>query len=41
VRTVEMDVTDGSLSVVIAGRSESTGDYAFTFLGFIEIEPVE
>ncbi len=41
VRTVELDVTDGRLSIVVAGRSASTGDYAYTFLSFIDIEPVE
>ena len=41
VRTVELDVTDGRLSVVVAGRSATTGDYSYTFLGFIDIEPVE
>jgi hypothetical protein len=41
VRTVTLDITDGSLSMVVGGRSESTGEYAYTFLGFLEIEPVD
>lgn len=41
VRTVELDVLDGGLSLVTGGRSESFGDYAFTFLAFLTIEPSE
>ncbi len=40
-RTVTLDVTDGSLSLVAGGRSATTGDYAYTFLAYLVIEPVE
>ena len=41
VRTVTVEITDGRLSMVIGGRSESTGEYAYTFVGFLTIEPVD
>jgi hypothetical protein len=41
VRTVTLDITDGGLSMVVGGRSESTGEYAYTFLAFLTIEPVD
>ncbi len=37
--TVEVDVSDGAVSVVAGGRSRSTGDYAYTFLAYLFIEP--
>lgn len=40
-RTVTLDITDGSLSMVVGGRSAATGDYAYTFLGYLMVEPVE
>lgn len=40
-RTVTVDLTDGSLSVIVGGRSASTGDFAYTFLAYIEIVPVD
>ena len=40
-RTVEVDLHDGSLSVVVGGRSELTGDWAYTFLEYIDIEPID
>ena len=39
-RTVEVDVSDGGLSVVVGGRSASTGEYAYTFLAYVAIEPI-
>jgi hypothetical protein len=39
-RTVNVELTDGSLSVVVGGRSATTGDYAYTFLAYLAIEPV-
>ena len=39
-RTVEVNLTDGALSFEIGGRSESTGDWSYTFLSSIEIVPV-
>ena len=38
-KTTTVDVTDGSLSVVVGGKSAKTGDYAYTFFAFLEIEP--
>ena len=38
-RTVTIDLFDGSLSMVVAGRSESSGDWAYRFLAYLEIEP--
>jgi hypothetical protein len=40
-RTVTVDLTDGSLSLVVGGLSETTGAYAYTFLAYLEIEPVD
>ena len=39
--TITVDLADGSLSVVMGGRSESTGEWAYTFLGYLHIVPVE
>ncbi len=36
-----VEIRDGRLSMVVGGRSEQTLDYAYTFLGFLEIEPVD
>ncbi len=38
-KTVTVDLTDGSLSFVVGGKSAKTGDYAYTFLDYIDIEP--
>jgi hypothetical protein len=40
-RSTVVDLVDGSLSVVAGGRSAKTGDYAYTFLAYLEIEPVD
>lgn len=40
-RTVTVELTDGSLSLVVGGRSASTGAYAYTFLAYLVIEPVD
>ncbi|MBN2674812.1 MAG: hypothetical protein JXX29_24235 [Deltaproteobacteria bacterium] len=40
-RSVTMDITDGSLSMVAAGRSPSIDDYSYTFVAYLEIEMVE
>jgi hypothetical protein len=40
-RSATLDITDGSLSLVAGGRSARTGDYAYTFLQFLDIEPVD
>ncbi len=39
--SLEVDLHDGSLSIVVGGRSESTGDWAYTFLEYLIIEPIE
>jgi hypothetical protein len=38
-KSITLDLVDGSLSFVVGGKSAKTGDYAYTFLGYIEIEP--
>lgn len=40
-RTVTVDLTDGRLSFEVGGRSESTGDWAYTFLAYITIVPMD
>jgi hypothetical protein len=40
-RTVEVELTDGSLSVEVGGVSESTGEWSYTFVGYLDIIPVE
>lgn len=40
-RATTVDVTDGSLSLVVGGRSVATGDYAYTFLAYLTIEPAD
>ena len=39
-RSTEVDLTDGSLSVVAGGRSAVTGEFAYTFLSYLLIEPL-
>ena len=38
-RSVTVELTDGSLSVEIGGRSASTGEFSYTFLAYLEIVP--
>jgi hypothetical protein len=38
-RTTIVDLTDGSLSLVVGGKSASTGNYAYTFLAYLAVEP--
>jgi hypothetical protein len=38
-RTVSVEVTDGRLSFEVGGRSASSGDWAYTFLAYVEIVP--
>lgn len=38
-RTVEVDLTDGRLSVEMGGMSETTGEWSYTFLAYIDIVP--
>ncbi len=40
-RTVLLDITDGSLSMIAGGRSAATGQYSYTFLAYLAIQPVE
>ncbi|MBW2455934.1 MAG: hypothetical protein JRI68_15565 [Deltaproteobacteria bacterium] len=40
-RTVEVDLADGSLSVVMGGLSETTGQWSYTFLAYLNIVPVD
>ena len=38
-KTTTVEVTDGSLSIVVGGKSAATGDFAYTFFAYLEIEP--
>jgi len=40
-RIVTMEITDGGLSMVAAGRSEAIDDYSYTFVAYLEIELVK
>jgi hypothetical protein len=40
VRTAEVEIIDGKLSLEVGGRSPTTDDWAYTFLAYVEIEPV-
>ncbi len=40
-RSATIPITDGALSMVVAGRSASIGDYSYTFLDYLQIELVE
>jgi Glycoside hydrolase 123, catalytic domain len=40
-RTVTVDLTDGSLSIEMGGYSESGSTWAYTFLSYIDIVPVD
>lgn len=40
-RTVRIEVTDGRISFEVGGRSEATGDWAYTFLAYADIVPAE
>jgi hypothetical protein len=39
VKSTTVDLTDGAISFVVGGKSAKTGDYAYTFLDSIDIEP--
>ncbi len=39
-RAIEIQLTDGSLTVTFGGRSASTGTWAYTFLAYMKVEPV-
>jgi hypothetical protein len=39
-RTVTVDVVDGRLTLEVGGRSRSTGDFAYTFVGYLIVEPI-
>lgn len=41
VRSVDVEVLDGRLSLEVGGRSASTGDFAYTFLAYVTIEAIE
>lgn len=38
-RTTVIDLKDGSLSLEVGGKSQKTGDFAYTFLGYLKIVP--
>ncbi|PKN44370.1 MAG: hypothetical protein CVU59_11800, partial [Deltaproteobacteria bacterium HGW-Deltaproteobacteria-17] len=39
-RSIEVELADGSLSVVMGGQSALTGEFAYTFLSYLLIEPI-
>jgi hypothetical protein len=39
-QSTTIDLTDGSISVVVGGKSASTGNWAYTFLAYLWVEPV-
>lgn len=41
VRTTEIDLRDGRLSLETGGRSERTGDFAYTFLAYLHVVPID
>jgi hypothetical protein len=40
VKSVTVDLKDGSLSLEVGGKSQKTNDWAYTFLAYLLIEPV-
>ncbi|MCC7538739.1 MAG: hypothetical protein IT379_21110 [Deltaproteobacteria bacterium] len=41
VRSAVVDLRDGRLSLEMGGRSETTGDFAYTFLAYLHVVPVD
>lgn len=39
VRSVSVEVRDGSLTLEAGGRSRRTGDFAYTFVAFLDVVP--
>ncbi len=39
-KSVVVDLKDGSISMVVGGKSQKTGKWAYTFLAYLHIEPV-
>ncbi len=39
-KSTTVDLTDGSISVVVGGKSASTSNWAYTFLAYMWVEPV-
>jgi hypothetical protein len=39
-RAIEIQLTDGRLSLAVGGWSSSAGSWAYTFLAYMKIEPV-
>ncbi len=40
-RTITVDLTDGSLSLEVGGRSASTGEWSYTFVAYMDVVPVD
>ena len=38
-RSASVEVRDGSLTLEVGGRSQRTGDFAYTFVAFLDITP--
>jgi len=39
-RAIEIQLTDGRLTLTFGGRSASTGNWSYTFLAYMKVEPV-
>ncbi|MGN6554703.1 MAG: hypothetical protein ACTHLW_13415 [Verrucomicrobiota bacterium] len=39
-RAIEIQLTDGSLTLTFGGKSASTGSWSYTFLAYMKVEPV-
>jgi hypothetical protein len=40
-RSAEIQLIDGSLSFVVGGKSASTGNWSYTFVSYVQIEPID
>ncbi|MCA9709843.1 MAG: hypothetical protein KDK70_28645 [Myxococcales bacterium] len=41
VRSADVEILDGRLSLEVGGRSATTGDFAYTFLAYVTIEAID
>lgn len=39
-RAIEIQLTDGSLTLTFGGKSASTGNWSYTYLAYLKVEPV-
>lgn len=40
-RTLDLQLTDGALTLTFGGRSPSLGFYAYTYLAYLKVEPID